>query len=246
MNAMPRRGLLFAVRLLVLLLALLAAGCAQPDGERQGQTTVTLLTYQEQEAGVEPYPLRVLVNERFLRFDDGYDASDYMLMERDTGTIYSVSHEDQTILVISGYPAAAAAPQEIVLTEERDIDTAAPEIAGVRPEYIRFLASGTVCYHAVVAPGLLEQASLALAEYATALANRQFSDMATVPEDMQTPCFLSRYVYAPARHLHYGLPISVWDESGYHRTLLDFKEGERVAADLFVLPERYERFRPGG
>jgi len=245
MNGTPR-GPVFTVRLLALPLVLLATGCTQPHGESQDQATVTLLTYQEQEAGVEPYPLRILVNEQFLRFDDGYDASDFMLMERNTQTVYSVSHEDQSILVIGNYPAAAAAPEAIVLSEERDIDPAAPEIAGKQPEYIRFLASGTVCYHAVVAPGLLEQVSVALAEYATALANRQFSDMASVPEERQTPCFLSRYVYTPARHLRHGLPISEWDESGYRRTLVDFREGETVAAGLFALPDGYERFRPGG
>ncbi len=239
----PQPDNAFAMRLLALLLVLLFGGCSQPDGG--AQSTVTLLNYQEQEAGIEPYPLRVLVNEHFLRFDDGYDASNFMLMDRDTQTVYSVSHEDQSILVISGYPAAGAAPAEIVLTEEREADTAAPEIEGKQPLFIRFLASGAVCYHAVVVPGLLEQVRVALAEYATALGNRQFSDMASVPEEMQTPCFMSRYVYSPARHLQNGLPISEWDEEGYRRTLVDFREGEKVAADLFALPDGYASFRPG-
>ena len=233
----------FAVRFLMLLFVLLFVGCTQPDGEEP--VTVTLLNFQEQEAGVEPYPLRVLVNKHFLRFDDGYDASDFMLMERDTQTIYSVSHEDQSILIISDYPAAGAMPAEIVLTEARDVDTAAPEITGKQPLFFRFLANGTVCYHAIVVPGLLEQARAALAEYASVLGNRQFSDMASVPEEMQTPCFLSRYVYTPARHLHHGLPISEWDEVGYRRTLVDFREEGKVAADLFKLPDGYEIFRPG-
>jgi hypothetical protein len=233
----------FATRLLVLLLVLLFNGCTPPDGE--AQATVTLLNYLEQEAGVEPYPLRVLVNEHFLRFDDGYDASDFMLMERGTQTIYSVNHEDQSILIISDYPAAGTVPAAIVLTEVREADTAAPEIAGKQPLFIGFLANDTVCYHAVVVPGLLEQARAALAEYATVLGNRQSSDMASVPEEMQTPCFLSRYVYAPARHLQHGLPISEWDEAGYRRTLVDFREGEKVAAGLFTLPDGYESFRPG-
>jgi hypothetical protein len=227
---------------LVLLLVLLAGACARTDGEEQA--IVTLLNYQEEEAGIEPYPLRILVNERYLRFDDGYDASDFMLMDRDSQTIYSVSHEDRSILVLSGYPAAAAAPEGIVLTEARDVDPAAPEIAGKQPVYIRFMANGTVCYHAVMVPGLLDQVSAALAEYAIALGNRQFSDMTSVPDEMQTPCFLSRYVYTPARHLRNGLPISEWDEEGYRRTLVDFREGEAVPADLFVLPDGYERIRP--
>jgi hypothetical protein len=234
----------FATRFLAPLLVLLAGACTQPGGENQEQATATLLTYLEQEAGLEPYPLRILVNDQFLRFDDGYDASDFMLMERETQTIYSISHEDQSILVISGYPAADAAPDELLLAEERAVDTAAPEIAGKQPEYIRFLASDTVCYHAMVVPGLLEPVGAALAEYATALGNRQYSDMAAVPVEMQTPCFLSRYVYAPARHLRHGLPVQEWDETGYRRTLVDFSEGKIVDAGLFTLPETYERFRP--
>lgn len=242
MNGM-RRGKVFPILLLLLAVPLVAA-CTQPDGETL--TTATLLTYQEQESGVEPYPLRMLVNEHYLRFDDGYDASDYMLMQRDTRAVYSVSHGDRSILVIAGYPAVVAVPEEIVLTEEREVDTTAPEIAGTQPVYVHFLASGRECYHAVVVPGLLEQVSAALAEYATVLGNRQFSDLATVPEAMQTPCFLARYVYAPARHLRYGLPVSVWDEAGYRRTLLDYREQQTVDASLFELPQAYERFRPGG
>lgn len=238
-------GAVFTGRVLALLLVLLAAGCTQPSGENGGQFRVTQLDYQEQEAGVQPYPLRIMVNARFLRFDDGFAASDFMLMDRDTQTIYSVSHEDQSILVLSGYPAADTLPAGIELSEEHETDAAAPEIAGKQPVYIRFLANGTVCYHAIVVPGLLQQASAALAEYATLLGNRQYSDMASVPAEMLSPCFLSRHVYTPARHLLGGLPVSEWDETGYRRTLVDYRENAMVDADLFELPEDYERFRPG-
>jgi hypothetical protein len=87
--------------------------------------------------------------------------------------------------------------------------------------------------------------SAALAEYATALGNRQFSDMASLPAEMLTPCFLSRHVYTPARHLLAGLPISEWDETGYRRTLVDYRENTTVGADLFELPQDYVTFRPG-
>lgn len=238
-------GSVFTVLTLVLLAVLLVAGCTKAPGENGDQFSVTVLNYQEEEAGVQPYPLRMIVNAGFLRFDDGFDASDFMLMERDTQTVYSVSHEDRTILVLSGYPAADELPAGIELSEVREVDAAAPEVAGRQPVYIRFLANGTVCYHAVVVPGLLQQASAALAEYATVLGNRQFSDMASVPADMQSPCFLSRHVYTPARHLQEGLPVSEWDETGYRRTLVDYRENAMVDADLFELPEDYERFRPG-
>jgi hypothetical protein len=244
MNSTQTRRI-FTARLFALLAVLLVAGCTQPAGESTDQATVTLLNYQEQEAGVQPYPLRIFVNARFLRFDDGFDASDFMLMDRDTRTIYSVSHEERSILVIPDHPAADALPAGIELSEVHDADTDAPKIAGKQPEYIRFLTNGTICYHAIVVPGLLQQASAALAEYATALGNRQFSDMSSVPAEMQTPCFLSRRVYTPARHLLAGLPVSEWDETGYRRTLVDYRETATVGTQLFELPEDYERFRPG-
>ena len=240
MNRTPRYAAV-ARWLFTLIMLLFIAGCSQSDASRA--TGVTLLTYTEQEAGVEPYPLRILVNAQFMRFDDGYDAGNFMLMDRDTRTVYSVSHEDKSILVLADYPDTAAIPAGIALAEERDADADAPQIAGTQPVYIRFLANGAVCYHAVVVPGLLDQVSAALAEYATILGNRQFSDMDSVPEDMRTPCFLSRYVYTPARHLHDGLPVSEWDEAGYRRTLVDYRENATVDAALFELPEGYERFR---
>jgi len=244
MNAAERIAIL-VLQLLVLLCLPLASGCDQSRDRAQQRVAVAVLTYQEQEAGVQAYPLRILVNERYLRFDDGYDASDYMLMERATRTIYSVNHADRSILVIVGHAPVDPPPADLLLTEERQEDTGAPPIAGRQPVHMRFLANGEVCYQAVVVPGLLQEAGAALAEYAVALGNRQFSDLESVPGEMRTPCFLSRYVYAPARHLQPGLPVQEWDETGYRRMLVDFREDQLQDAILFTLPVDYEQFRPG-
>jgi hypothetical protein len=57
---------------------------------------------------------------------------------------------------------------------------------------------------------------------------------------MQTPCFLSRYAYATARHYPHGLPLQIWDDSGYSSSLTDFQASEMVSAALFEVPEDYE------
>ncbi len=85
----------------------------------------------------------------------------------------------------------------------------------------------------VVVPGLLDAAVSGLAEYARVLGMRQLNSMDVVPESVQTPCFLSRYAYAPARHLDRGLPVQEWDGAGYRRTLVDFNASTMVSPALF-------------
>jgi hypothetical protein len=82
-----------------------------------------------------------------------------------------------------------------------------------------------------------------MTEYATALGERQRGNMQSVPETMQTPCFLSRYAYATARHYSHGLPVQLWDEAGFYSSLTDFSSGETVPAALFEVPDDYESIR---
>ena len=224
---------------------LLAVGCGKATGPAGETTTVSLLLYQEQEAGIEPYPVRIMVNPEFVRFDDGYTGSDFMLMERASRTIYNVSHEERSILVIANPPVESGLPADLALSEVRETDPAAPLVSGKQPVHIRLLANGEDCYQAVVVPGLLPEATAGLAEFAVILGERQRGDLQSVPADLQTPCFLARYAYAPQRHLLEGLPLQEWDTAGYLRTLEDFRDGEAVSRELFELPLDYERLQLG-
>jgi len=209
-------------------------------------TGVNILSYEEREAGTDNYIVRVLVSPGFVRFDDGYAASDFALLERQSKTVFSVSHEDRSILVIEYRPGAAAlAATDIKLTETHTPDNAAPAIAGQQPVHTNYLANGNVCFQTVTVPVVMGDAVAGMVEYAEVLAVRQRNNMESVPESMQTPCFLSRYVTAAARQYRDGLPVQEWDDSGYFRTLTDFNEHETVPAALFELPDAYERFSPG-
>jgi hypothetical protein len=206
---------------------------------------VNILSYEEREAGTDSYIVRVLVSPGYVRFDDGYAASDFALLDRRSRTVFSVSHEDRSILVIKNQPNDAMLSPVIKLTETRTPDTEAPAIAGQQPVHVNYLANGDSCFQAITVPGVMGDAVAGMAEYAKVLAERQLNNMDSVPEIMQTPCFLSRYVHAPARHYRNGLPVQEWDETGYFRTLTDFSENETVPAAVFELPGAYERFSPG-
>ena len=231
--------------LLVLLLVICQqlTACNRTEEPAPGTLDVALLLYDEQEPGTDVYPVRILASDEYLRLDDNYDDSDFVLLERHSGTIFSVSHEETSILIIDNHMTDKQMPSTVVLTDVREEDSEAPLIAGGHPVHVLYKANEQVCYEAVVVPGLMEKVTRAMVEYVEILGRRQLNSLQTVPEAMQTPCFLSRYGYAPARHLVDGLPVREWDAAGYRRTLTNFKDQERVSTGLFELPDNYERYR---
>jgi hypothetical protein len=228
---------------------MLLTACGKADDSAgtapQDIAGVNMLSYEEREAGTDNYMVRVLVSPGFVRFDDGYPASDFALLDRQSKTIFSVSHEDRSILVIENQSDKTGPRPDLALTETRTSDKDAPLIAGKQPVHINYLADGGLCFQTITVPGVMSDAVAGMAEYAQVLANRQLNNMETVPVSMQTPCFLSRYIYAPTRQFRDGLPVQEWDDAGYFRVLTDFSEDETVPAALFELPPEYERFSPG-
>ena len=205
--------------------------------------TGSLLWYEEQEAGIDAYPVRIMVVPGYLRMDDGQDDGDFLLFDRNNRKVFSINHEDRSILVVE--PAASvtdsAPPPDLELGIEQIADESAPRVAGKKPEMYRFTAAGETCLEAVVVPGLLPQAVQALSEYSRLLAERQLAMLENTPEEFRTPCYLSRYVHAPGRQLAQGLPIQEWDSSGYRRQLTDFRDRVPVNPALFELPAGYNR-----
>jgi hypothetical protein len=206
-----------------------------------------ILSYEEQEAGVDAYPVRILVVPGYLRMDDGHDDDDFMLFDRNNRTIFSIHHEDRDILVIEqSTPGDEPVTQpDLKLGIEKTGDHSAPLIAGRKPEIYQFTAAGDTCLEAVVVPGLLPSAVQALGEYSQVLAERQRATLDNTPKEFRTPCYLSRYVYAPGRQLEKGLPIQEWDNQGYRRRLTDYRDNIPVDPKLFQLPSGYHRHAPG-
>ena len=232
--------------LLTVALLLAVSACSKqtdstpPAAQTDEQVNVSIVTYMEREAGVEPYPVRIIVSNDFVRLDDGYAASDYVLLDRKSRRLFSVAHDNRSILVIENQPSAASLPDTIILTEEHTTDDEAPRIGGKQPVHTRYMANDATCFEAVSVEGLLTDTVAGMQEFAIALGDRQLANMHTVPEDMQTPCFLSRYVYTPGRLYARGLPVQLWDDTGFYRSLTDFVTSEQVAPDLFRIPDDYQ------
>jgi len=199
--------------------------------------------YNEQEQGTGAYPVRYIVTDDFLRSDGGGDPNDgFVLLDRRHKTVYNVVRDSKTILVIDGSAAPTAAPPDLRIDERWSEHADAPPIDGKPARELQVFADDHFCYGAVVIPGLDEKVTRALQEFQQVLATRQLKTLDNTPEEFRDVCFMTRYVYAPARHLSYGLPIEEWDVYGRRKSLV--KAAQRIDVDdaLFTLPPDYRRY----
>jgi len=109
-------------------------------------------------------------------------------------------------------------------------------VSGRAPLELELVAQGQVCHSAVVVPGFLELVRTALQEYNQALAVQQLRILDRTPKDFQTPCFLSRYLYASDFHFARGMVLADWNESGDRREMTSYKTAVPVDDSLFVVP----------
>ena len=214
---------------------------SQEGSAKEGKATVLL--FQEREMGVPPYGSRVIVNREYLRMDDGNDQGDFLLYDRKTRNVFSVAHEDQTVFEISYHPIDIEPPVKLDLVKKSEVDENAPSIGGQRPVHTTFSINSKRCFDVVTIQGVLDDAALALGEYATALSGEQARNLHKTPVEFQDPCMLSNLIFHTAEHTRAGFPIQEWSYSGYSRELMDYRLDYPVADQLFMVPPDYKRYK---
>ncbi len=202
----------------------------------------TVFHFVEQEAGIDPYPVRMIVTRDFLRIDDGVDGGDFLLFERGARRISTVNREDRTVLTLHPAPQTPDPAGRPTLGEAREDSSDMPSFQGRRPVYMRYLAGGATCRQVVAVPGVYPEWVAAMREYLTVLADQQVLTLDHTPPEERTTCMLANVIYAPARHLAVGFPLREWDDSGKVRQLVDVKR-QTVDSVLFELPKGLRRMR---
>jgi len=208
------------------------------------ETRATVLWYLEQEAGNDPWEVRYIVTDRYLRSDEGDDSVDFMLLDRREKQIYNVVEDTRTILNIDGKGTLDARPDSLDIEVRRSHDKDAPRLEGKDSTTLELRADGKSCYSSIVVEGLLDDARQAFEEFAGVLAIQQQRSKGNTPAEYATPCFLARYLYATDFDVSVGLPVVTWAPDGAHRQLMRYQRDVPVDDALFVLPEGYERFQP--
>lgn len=205
----------------------------------------TVLTFEEREPVVpEPYTTRMLLTADHIRMDDGGDTDDFVLFDRKTNTIYSVSHEDERVVIIE--PSASEIPQpDGYQHESRVVESELPAIGGKDVMKVQHFTNGEMCMEVYAVDGLLADAADALASFALTLAHQHGVTMAEIPAEFQSACDLANNVYLPTRYLENGFPVRQRDYLDRSRALQSFRENVKKDQQLFVIPGKYQLFYPG-
>jgi len=206
-----------------------------------GAPRATLLEFNEQERGGEPHVSRMLVTDQYLRIDDGQGSDGYILLDRPARTIYSVSHLDKTVLVITHRKIELVPPAVFEHVVERDSEPY-PPVAGMPVRRYTLSTNKQVCFEVFAADGLLPGAVTALREYQEILAGEQAFSTARRPKEFRNDCALADDVFVPARYLGFGFPVKQTNYTGKARDLIDFRTDMAIEGKLFVVPAGYRRY----
>lgn len=200
------------------------------------------LVYLDEEAGVDPYQVRIVVTREYLRIDDTDEGKSFVLMDRKAGVVYSAAEANDTVLVLDPKVPEPRPTWSQKLVEKQVPHEDMPKIGGLKGVRYEYYLGDKSCIGAVVVKDLLPEVSRALGEYRSILANQHLASIDTTPVELQIPCDLAINIYEPNRYVSNGLPIIEWNYSGFRRSLVDYNEAFKVPAGLFKLPEKYGRF----
>jgi len=208
------------------------------------ETRATVLWYLEQEAGNDPWEVRYIITDDYLRSDQGDGSVDFVLLDRHEKQIYNVVEDSRTILDIDGRGEIGKRPETLDIEVKRSHDSDAPKLEGRDSTTLKLFAGGELCYSSVVVEGLMENTREAFEAFADVLAVQQQRSKGNTPAEYITPCFLARYLYKADFDVALGLPVITWGPKGEHRQLLRYETDVVVDDALFELPKDYEHFQP--
>jgi len=235
MSLIISRGILFVLLALPLMKALAV------------EIGVTVLLFNEQDSPNEPaYLSRMLLNKDYMRLDDGDDHGDFALINRKTGGIFSVSHEEQRTVVIPLQPILVVPPKPLRHDIEELDAGGVPDVGGTKASRYYMFTNGSRCMEVYAVPGFYDDATKALAEFARTLAGQHAKLITLTPDDVSSDCDMANNVFQPDRYLSKGFPVKQKDFSGRTRSLISVKENVKIDSSVFEIPEGYERYMPGG
>jgi hypothetical protein len=202
-----------------------------------------MLQYMVSEPGLEPYPSRIIVTDAMVRMDDGVPGGDFLLFDRKSQLISSVTHEDGMILEIPAREVTQQSPILLKRDQSLEADSTAPMIDDKQPHRLRLLVNDKLCYDAVVVPGLLPDTLKALRDFNRVLAGEQGKMLGALPGEMLEACDLAIHTFYSEWALESGLAIQEYDVATRRgRLLVDIDQAFKVEPRLFELPSNYRHY----
>lgn len=217
------------------------------ESEKQTQE-VYQLSYIEREPGTDEYEVTMLVSDRYIRIDETDEDSGYIIYDDKDKTIYSVAHNDRSILVIKQHEFSekdSPVKAEVEYLQLSD----APSVDGKDIYNYRVFLSGgkdkdseeETCIELQIVEGLLPEVRDILRNYQKVVSGQQVKLTDNKIGEFQTGCFFADIVYNSGAYYEKGMPIQEWHSNERARMLTSYN---KISIDpaKFRIPERYRQF----
>jgi len=202
------------------------------------------LHYDELEKSAGVQNMRYLINQQFMRIDNGDDNADYILFDVNKKIIYSVNHNDQTVLKIE-YKAWVQPEFDFKVNINQAVLKDAPKIQNKTVYIYNVNAAEQTCTSVYLIKNIYTAEMEIMYLYQKVLSGQQVATLNNTPKEMHTPCFLVDQVYHSGDYFQLGLPVKINYSRDYAKFLKDFKYIE-VNEKLFSLPEKYQEYKAFG
>jgi len=205
----------------------------------------TVVIYQDVEKGIEPYVTRYIVNKNFMRIDDGKPNTGYVLLDRKKDIIYSVSLENESILLIAKKPMKIEKPANLSPQVLIHKNPGKLKLEGKQAHEFEVQVAGKHCRSNITVKGVLPEFVVALKQYRSILANQHAQNLFKTPVNMRDKCFMAYHIYHHDLHTSRGVVVRSWNNKGKQRMLRDYKKNQNAPESLFKLPKKYSQFKAG-
>lgn len=227
---------------------LLSACATQGVGglDEKSKNPGTFFLFSETQAGSKPVPVRMFINDDYMRIDDSSSPGDFVLFDRKQKIINNVVADGKTIFVIKAKVMDVRKPIEISYTETKQKSSALMKRRqGMEAFHYQFSANGKSCYNVVAVKDYMPDALEAFKEFRQVLAGEHAKTMSNIPGEEYDACDLALNIFESTTHLKHGFPVREWDEHGYQRFLVDAKSNIVIPEEMLQLPEGYTPFSIG-
>lgn len=204
---------------------------------------VIMLIYQEIEPSHGKILVRKMINEDFMRIDNGQENDGFVLYDRKKQVIYNVSFRDKTIFTIQAKKLAGNVPLKFSIREET-IAAETPPLLGGKLKHLRFWAGDQLCLNRFTLAGLLPEVIKAQKEYLEILASEHLAVIKNTPREILDPCDLALHISHWQQRFEGGFPVMEYEYTGKERILMDFDPAYQLRLSWTQLPPGFKYYSP--
>ena len=236
------------IKNLILLTVLLVLSAAISAQTKKEDLDVYKLSYIEREPGTDEYEVTMLISSRYIRVDEDGENSGFIVYDDKDKVIYSVSHHDQSVLVIK---------QHVFSIENLPVKPKieylpladAPMVSGKAVFNYRVYVnennsdgeSEETCIEVQLVEDLLPEVRTILQNYQKVVSGQQVKMVDNKITDTQTACYYIDQIYNTGAYFEKGLPVQEWHSNERSKILTGYSKVS-VDSDKFKIPEEYRQF----